>query len=116
MGVPQSPRAWIRYAAHVLEAQSVPFSKRFDDPPRGDPRMRDSRETAISVKIMLERSANGCRGRGPRLLVRLYLGSEPWDCFTDREKRLIRKTERRFRRELVAAGFLPDPDQLDLPR
>jgi len=77
--------------------------------PRGDYRLRDSRETALTVKLALERSANGCGGRGPRLLVRLYLGNEPWECFTDSEKHLIRKTERRFRAALIAAQFLPDP-------
>jgi hypothetical protein len=75
--------------------------------PRGDYRLRDSKETALSVKILLERSANGCGGQGPRLLVRLYLGNEPWECFTESEKHLIRKTERRFRRALREAGFLP---------
>jgi hypothetical protein len=73
--------------------------------------MRDSRETAISIKMLLERSQNGCRGRGPKLLVRLYLGSEPWQVFTDRQKHDIRKTERLFRKQLIAAGFLADPDQ-----
>ena len=109
---PSSPRGWIRYAFYVLESQASPFSKRFDDAPRGDPRLRDSRETAISVKMMLERSQNGSRGRGPKLLVRFYLGQEPWEVFTDRQKHDIRKTERLFRRELVTAGFLTDPDRL----
>ena len=71
----------------------------------------DAWETAISVKTMLERSQNGCRGRGPLLLARFYLGAEPWEVFTDKQKYLIRKTERRFRAELVAAGFLPSKEQ-----
>jgi len=48
---------------------------------------------------------------GPRMLVRLYLGSEPWECFTDLEKYHIRRTERRFRAALIAAQFLPDDAQ-----
>jgi hypothetical protein len=72
----------------------------------------DSWETAIDVKTMLENSSNGCRGRGPLLLVRIDLGGEPWEVFTDKQKFLIRKTERKFRRQLIAAGFIPPP----LPR
>ena len=114
--MPSSPRGWVRYAFRILEAQSAPHSPRFDHSTRTDPRMRDSRETAISVKTMLERSQNGSRGRGPKLLVRLYLGSEPWEVFTDRQKYDIRKTERLFRRQLIEAGFLPDPDRNGFPR
>ena len=111
--MPSSPGAWVRYAVRILEAQSAPHSPRLDRVPRGDYRLRDSKETALSIKILLERSANGCGGRGPRLLVRLYLGGEPWEVFTDSEKHLIRITERRFRRELQAAGFLPIPEHGD---
>ena len=104
--MPSSPGSWVRYAVRVLESQSSPFSARLDYVPRGDYRLRDSRETALTVKLALERSANGCGGQGPRLLVRLYLGSEPWECFTDLEKYYIRRTERRFRAALIASGFL----------
>ena len=109
--MPSSPGSWVRYAVRVLDSQSAPHSPRLDHVPRGDYRLRDSKETALSIKILLERSANGCGGRGPRLLVRLYLGSEPWEVFTDSEKHLIRKTERRFRRELQAVGFLPKEEK-----
>lgn len=105
---PTSPASWVRYAVRVLESQAAAHSPRLDYVPRGDYRLRDSKETALSIKIMLERSANGCGGLGPRLLVRLYLGREPWEVFTESEKHLIRKTERRFRAELRRAGFLPD--------
>ena len=105
---PDSPGSWVRYAVRILEAQSAPHSPRLDHVPSGDFRLHDSKEVAISVKILLERSANGCGGRGPRLLVRLYLGGEPWEVFTESEKYLIRKTERRFRAALRKAGFLPE--------
>ena len=108
--MPSSPKGWVRYAARVLESKSSVHSGGFDYHPPEDPRMRgDSFETAISVKTMLERSRNGCKGRGPHLLVRAYLGSEPWEAFTDRQKHLIRKTERKFRRQLIDAGFLDPP-------
>ena len=109
--MPSSPRGWVRYAFRVLEAQSAPHLPRLDHAPRSDSRFRDSKETAISVKMMLEKSQNGWRGCVPKLLVRLYLGSELWDIFTDKQKHLMRKNERRFRRELVAAGLLPDPER-----
>ena len=70
--------------------------------------MRDSRETAISVKMLLERSANGCGGRGPRLLVEYYLSERSWFEYTESEQLLLAKTARRFAKGLRAAGFLPD--------
>jgi len=59
---------------------------------------------------MLERCANGSRGRGPRLLVAYYLADTPppWESLNEKERRLIRTTEKAFRAELEAAGFL-DP-------
>ena len=50
------------------------------------------------------------------MLVRLYLGCEPWEVFTESEKYLIRKTERRFRAALREAGFLPEQGAEDLLR
>ena len=73
--------------------------------------MADSRETAISVKLMLERSRNGCRGRGPRLLFEFYVCGVPWETFSEKERWLMRKVERKFRRQLIETGFLPDPDR-----
>ncbi len=107
--MPSSPRGWTRWAFRILEAQAVPRGVKFGGAPGGDRRMTDSRETALSVKMLLEKSRNGYGGRGVRLLVRLYLGEEPWECFTESQKYAIRKTERRFRHELVSAGFLDPP-------
>ena len=104
----RSPRGWLRWSVSVLESQSRPFSPRFDHLPRSDFRMRDSRETAISIKMLLERSANGCGGRGPRLLVEYYLSERSWFEYTESEQYLLAKTARRFARGLRAAGFLED--------
>lgn len=105
-----SPRAWLRWAARVLEAQSSPFSPRFDHVPRGDFRLRDSRETALDVKILLERASASCtrNGVGCKLLVRYYVVEAPWRSFSNREQRFIKKTARAFAEGLRREGFLPE--------
>jgi len=104
---PSSPRSWLRWAARVLEAQASPFSPRFDHVPRGDFRLRDSRETALSVKILLERASASCtrNGVGCKLLVRYYVVEAPWRSFSRREQRFIKKTAQRFAQALREAGF-----------
>ncbi len=94
----------------TLECFSSPRSVRYDAPPRGDRRLDNRREVALDIKGFLEASRNGCKGRGPVLLLRLYLGA-PWQSFSPPERRLIRKVERKFRERLVQAGFLPDKEQ-----
>ena len=68
--------------------------------------MSDRRETAISVKMALERATDG-NGAG-NLLMQLYVEEASWYSFTDNERWIMEKAIRRFRRELQAAGFLPD--------
>jgi hypothetical protein len=104
-----SPRAWLRWAARVLEAQSSPFSPRFDHVPRGDFRLRDSRETALDVKMMLERASASCTRNsvGYELLLDYYVRGASWHSFSGREQAILRKTARRFAQALVEAGFLP---------
>ena len=106
---PSSPRGWLRWAARTLEAQASPFSPRFDRAPRGDFRLRDSRETALSVKILLERASAKCtsNGVGFDLLRRFYVEEAGWGAFTDFEQRVIAKTARAFAKALRAEGFLP---------
>lgn len=106
MREPSSPRAWLLWAARVLEAHARPFSPRLDHTPRGDFRLRDSRETALSVKLILERAGKGDRGRGARLLVAHYVGEMSWHSFSPRERKLIAKIARRFRCSLCTADFL----------
>lgn len=108
-GPPSSPRGWLRWTARILEAQASPFSPRFDHVPRGDFRLRDSRETALSVKILLERASAKCtsNGVGYDLLRRYYVEEAAWSCFTETEQRIIARTARAFAKALRVEGFLP---------
>ncbi len=103
--MPESPRGWLCWMAYVLESQARPFTPRYDGIPPADHRLRDSRETALSVKLMLERSANG--NGGAHLLAAYYLDEMSWWSFTKREQRIIEKTARAFAKALREAGFIP---------
>jgi hypothetical protein len=72
--------------------------------------MRDSRETALSVKILLERASAACtrNGFGVELLTDHYVREASWHSFSAREQRIIRRTERAFAKALREAGFLSD--------
>ena len=103
--VPTSAKGWLTWACYVLEAQARPFSPRYDGIPRTDPRMRDSRETALSVRILFERAAAGGNGAGE--LVRDYLLDEQsWYSYSETERYHMEKLIRKFRQGLVAAGFI----------
>ena len=110
MREPSSPRAWLRWAARVLEAQASPFSPRLDHVPRGDFRLRDSRETALSVKILAERASASCtkNGVGYELLMDFFVREASWNSFSAREQRLLAKTAQAFVQALREAGFLPE--------
>jgi len=103
--MPQSPKGWLTWAAYVLESQARPFSPRYDHIPRTVPRMRDSRETALSVKMILEKVCNG-NGAG-RLLVDFFVDEMSWWSFTESERWIIEETARRFAKALKEAGFIP---------
>jgi hypothetical protein len=115
---PASPRAWTVWAFGVLTSAARPHSIRYDLASRSDHRTRCAREVALTVKLALERSVNGKGTRGVRLLVDYYLSDPlpPWDTIPERDRRLMRSTERRFRVALIETGFLADPDRPDLPR
>jgi len=72
--------------------------------------MNDSRETALSVKIMAERASAKCSGNGGgyELLMRFYAGDASWYSFTEPEQFILRKTIRDFSRRFREAGFLPE--------
>lgn len=101
---PSCPRSWLSWAAYVQESQSRPRPVLFEHQ-HGDPRLSDSRETALSVMMMLERAANG--NGGAALLFRSYVLDAPWHSFTEQEQEIIRKTTLRFVEELIRVGFMP---------
>lgn len=100
----------------TLERYASPRTVSYDGIPRGDRRVNNSREAALTVKLALERSVNGRGKLGPRLLADFYVREIPWEALSDRERRTIRKTEKLFKVELIRTGFLPDPDRRDRPR
>ena len=75
--------------------------------------MNDSRETALSVKIMAERASAKCSGNGVgyALMTRFYAGDASWWTFTEPEQFILRKTIREFSKALREAGFLLDEIQ-----
>jgi len=103
--MPESAKGWLMWAAYVLESQSRPFSPRYDGIPRTDPRLRSSREMALSVKMLLEKVTDG-NGAG-KLLVDYYLGEMSFYSFTENERWIIEKTARKFAAALRREGFLP---------
>ena len=106
--MPQSPKGWLQWSYYVLESQSRPFSPRYDHIPRTDPRLRNSREAALSVKMLLEKVCNG-NGAG-KLLVDYFVEEMSWWTFSENERWIIEKTARAFARALRETGFLPIPE------
>ncbi len=102
--MPRSASGWLRWAAYILEAQASPHCSRHDWSPRSDFRMRDSRETALSIKRALERVDDG--GGAAGLLFRFYVEEASWWSFQEREQRIISKTAQAFAQELRRGGFL----------
>jgi hypothetical protein len=107
---PSSAKGWFLWSCYVLESQSRPFSPQLDRIPGTDPRLRDSRESALSVKILAERASKKCsaNGDGYELLMDFYVREASWWSFTDAEQRIIAKTARAFAKALREAGFTPD--------
>jgi hypothetical protein len=106
--MPSTGKGWLSWACYTLESQSSPFSTRYDGTSRTDPRLRSSRETAISVIKMLEQASTRYtrNGVGVELLAALHVREASWYCFTDEEKAIIRKVERDFRCRLCTEDFL----------
>jgi hypothetical protein len=93
---------------YVLDAQGRPFSPSYEYTGYSDPRMRDSRESALSVKILAERASKDCSGNGDgyELLMDFYVREASWWSFTEPEQRIIAKTAQVFRCSLCAEWFL----------
>ena len=75
---------------------------------RSDPRIRDSRESAISVLMLAERASHAVcgNGKGYKLILEHFAGEASWYSFTPNEQHVLRQTIRAFRRELQRAGFI----------
>ncbi len=108
--MPTSPRGWLCWAVSVSDRYGRPHSPRYEYDGYSDHRLNDRRETAISVKILAERASRECtsNGVGYALLSQFYVEEASWYSFTENERWILNRTIRRFRRELQAAGFLPD--------
>jgi hypothetical protein len=104
--MPESAKGWLRWSCYVLESQSRPFSPRYDGIPRTDSRCRESRETALSVKMILEKVTNG-NGAG-KLLVDFYVNEISFYDFTPSEQWILEKTGQASAMALREAGFLPE--------
>jgi len=102
---PSSPRGWLCWAVSVSERYQSPHSPRYEYTGYGDRRVSDRRETAISVKMALDRATDG-NGAG-KLLMQFYVEEASWYSFSESERFTLNRTIKRFRRELQAAGFLP---------
>jgi len=107
-----SPDAWLAWASRTLDAQSRPFSPRMEWKPRYDHRTKDSREVALSVKILAEKASHKVCGNGVgfKLLMDFYVAEMFWHSFTGPEQAIIHRMQQDFAERLVAAGFLP-PDR-----
>ena len=101
----RNARGWLCWAAYILEAQARPHCSRPDWGPRTDFRLRDSRETALSIKRVLERVDDGAGSAA--LLFRFYVDEASWWSFHEREQRIIAKVAKAFAEELRRGGFLP---------
>ena len=105
---PESPRSWLCWAVSVSDRYQAAHSPKYEYTGRTDQRCDDRRETALSVKMMLERATNN-NGAG-KLLMDFYVNDVAWGSFTPNEQWYLSRAIRRFRRELIAADFLP-PDR-----
>jgi hypothetical protein len=108
--MPSSPKGWFLWSAFTLEAQSRPFSPRYEFLPPQDFRTRDSRESALSIKILMEKASHSVCGNGigVELMEDFYLREASWWSFTEPERRIIEKTARAFAKALREVGFTPD--------
>jgi hypothetical protein len=105
--VPSSPRGWLNFAASVTASYRRTHSVRLDYGGWTDRRVNDIRETAASIIKLLEKSSNGDGGAG--LVFDFYTQDISWYAYSENERYIMNRTIRVFRKNLIAAGFLPDP-------
>lgn len=104
--MPSTPRGWLCWAVSVSDRYGRPHSPRYEYTGIHDHRLSNRRETAISVKMALDRATDG-NGAG-KLLIDFYVNECSWYSFSENERWILDRTIRRFRRELQRTGFLPD--------
>jgi hypothetical protein len=68
-------------------------------------RFHDLRHS-YSIINLLERSSNGDGGAG--LVFDFYTRDIPWYAYSEKERWIMNRTIRVFRKNLIDAGFLPD--------
>ncbi len=107
MSGPSTPRGWLNFAASVTASYRRTHSARLENLGWTDRRVSDIRESAISIIRLLEKSANG--DGGARLVFDFYTQDISWYAYTDHERYVMNRTIRVFRKNLIEAGFLPDP-------
>jgi hypothetical protein len=93
---------------YVLDAQGRPFSCKLEYDGWTDRRLNDSRETALSVKILTEKASKACsrNGDGYELLMDFYVREASWYSFTPAERDTISRTAKAFRCYLCAERFV----------
>lgn len=104
--MPSSPRGWLNFAASVTASYRRTYSARLENEGWTDRRVNDTRESAISIIRLLEKSANGDGGAG--LVFDFYTQDIHWYAYSDAERRIMNRTIRIFRKKLIEAGYLPD--------
>ena len=109
--MPSSPRGWLNFAASVTSSYRRAHSVRYAYSGWTDRRINDTRETAISIINLLERSSNGDGGAG--LVFDFYTQDISWYAYTDHERFVMNRTIRVFRKNLIDAGFLPESEDWD---
>lgn len=108
MSGPSTPRGWLNFAVSVTASYRRTRSARLENAGWSDRRVNDTREAAISIINLLERSSNGDGGAG--MVFDFYTQDIHWYAYSDRDRAIMNRTIRTFRKKLVAAGFLPDPE------
>jgi hypothetical protein len=91
----------------VSERYGRPHSPRYEYTGIPDHRLSDRRETAISMKMALDRATDG-NGAG-KLLLDFYVNEIPWFVFSELDRAVLSRAIKRFRSELQRGGLLPDP-------
>lgn len=109
--MPSCPRGWLCWAVSISNRYRRPHSPRYEYNGISDHRMNDRRESAIDITNALDRATDG-NGAG-KLIMEFYIREMSWYSFSDSDRWRMERAIKRFRRELIASGYLPDPKAED---